>query len=396
MTVNDPAFLQGSTYTAIEDRINESASFAGGALTLPKARQGFLAGRAPVYTNPSGMDVAIAQHAAIIENDFAASAGDYVAVVTAAETFTLAASSPTQNRYDIIVLEVKDNFYDTSGLNLARLRVIQGANSAGTPSDPSIPNSAIPVVRCVVNADVTSPTFQDLRQYTATSGGLIPVNNLAERNALTVPSGYGVGVIRLDKGWTEILHNGTWRCVGTVTTGALADITDPYAGQMALLSTDLMVYRWTGSAWLGVQHTAVSGGKARYYRSSGTQAIASGVNTKVTFPTLVGTGSAAFSANGTFDEFTVNRTGEVDIFAGVLWSSFAGEHTIWIGDQAMAARYVSSGHQGNNGFAYSSAATGRRFNAGDKISVGCFQSAGVGVTILTGESTFIRLVWTGP
>lgn len=393
---NDPVYLQALTYTALEDRLNMASLISGNSLTGPKARQGFLPTRAPVYSNPSGMIVSVTPHVGVIENDFAAAAGDYWYNLVAADTVTLAASSPTQNRYDIVGVEIKDNFYDASGLNLGRLAKVQGANSAGTPSDPAIPSTFIPIVRCVVNATVTSPTFQDMRQYTASAGGAIPVNNVTERNAITSPTGNGVACIRLDKGWVEILHGGTWRCVGQVATAALADITDPYVGQTALLTTDLMVYRWTGSAWLGVQHTATGGGKSRYYRSSGTQSITSGTDTKVTFPTLLGSASADFTPNGSFDVFTVNRTGEVDIFAGVAWSSFSGEHAIWIGNDTMAARYANDGHQGNNGTAYSSVSTGRRFTAGDKISIGCYQGSGFGATILAGEMTYVRLDWTGP
>jgi hypothetical protein len=62
----------------------------------------------------------------------------------------------------------------------------------------------------------------------------------------------GFRIYRTDKGWVEIYDGSAWRVRGTVTTAALADITDPTTGQLAFLTTDLQIYRYTGSAWITV------------------------------------------------------------------------------------------------------------------------------------------------
>src|SRR6188474_1643596 len=145
MTVlTPPGYTQGGTYTAKLDRVflatlgkipNLAATYS--------ARQGFFGGRVPVYANPSGMNITMGACGAVVANTFASASGDYLVANDASVQVTLAASSPTLNRYDIIGFQVKDNLFDSSGLNTAVPAVIQGSNSAGTPSDPTLPASFI-------------------------------------------------------------------------------------------------------------------------------------------------------------------------------------------------------------------------------------------------------------
>lgn len=248
MTVlTPPGYLQGGTYTAKLDRIylatlgkvpNLAASFS--------ARQGFFGGRVPTYANPSAMNITMSACGAVIANTFASSSGDYLMANDASVQVTLAASSPTLNRYDIIGFQVKDNLFDSSGLNTAVPAVIQGANSAGTPSDPTLPASFIPVVRAVVNATNTSPAaLQSLIRKTSEDGGLLRIANVTERAEITAHD--GMQIYREDRDWEEIYDGGAWRVQGVAVCSSTADrdtaITNPYNGQIAV-TTD------TGSMWL--------------------------------------------------------------------------------------------------------------------------------------------------
>lgn len=254
MTVlTPPGYLQGGTYTAKLDRIylatignlpDLSASFS--------ARQGFFNGRVPVYANPSGMDVTIGACSAIIKNTFASASGDYFMANDATVQVTPAASSPTQNRHDIIGFQVKDNLFDSSGLNTVVPAVIQGSNSAGTPSDPSLPASFIPVLRAVVNAGVTSPTLQSLIRKTTSDGGLLRVANPTERAEISPYDGQAI--YREDRDWIEVRDGSAWRVQGVAHCSSVADmnsaITDPYSGQLAVTTDSRTLWVRNGGSWL--------------------------------------------------------------------------------------------------------------------------------------------------
>lgn len=257
MTVlTPPGYVQGGTYTAKLDRIylstlgkvpNLAASFS--------ARQGFFGGRVPVYANPSAMNITMSACGAVIANTFASASGDYLMANDASVQVTLAASSPTLNRYDIIGFQIKDNLFDSSGLNTAVPAVIQGSNSAGTPSDPTLPASFIPVVRAVVNATNTSPAaLQSMIRKTSVDGGLMRIASVTERAEITPHD--GMIIYREDRDWVEI-HDGTaWRVQGVAICTSIADrdaaITNPSSGQYAVTTDNDTTWQYDGltSAWI--------------------------------------------------------------------------------------------------------------------------------------------------
>lgn len=261
MTVlTPPAFLQAGTYSALLDRIHINTVPTMRDFTLAhRAKQGFYPSRTPTYTNPAGMQISVTACAGIIANTFATDAGDYRFSNPSSQSVTLAASSPTQNRIDVVGFQVKDNFYDSSGLNQVVMAVIQGANSAGAPTAPTLPNSFIAVVECLINANATSPTSMTSRIVrTAMDGTPLQVATTTERNALgTVPA--GTYVDRLDRN-AAILerYDGTaWRTIGMAVGSSGADltaaVTSGFAGQLAYRSDIGRYQRFLGSAFNNVQ-----------------------------------------------------------------------------------------------------------------------------------------------
>lgn len=237
--ITPPGHLQAGTYTAKNDRLHiHTIPMTADAANAMAARQGFLSGHVPVVTNPSGMDVTIGAGAALIKNTFTTSGGDYKAVNDGNVTVTLAASSPTLNRYDLVGWQIKDNFYDASGLNTVIPTVVQGANMAGTPVDPAYPASFIPATRAVVNATVTSPTLQSLVGRTVADGGVLPIGSVSERNAITSPW-VGLTILRTDRQWEEWYTGSGWHVDGLAVCASVADrdgasgVTTPYTGQLA-------------------------------------------------------------------------------------------------------------------------------------------------------------------
>lgn len=285
-----PAFLQAGTYSALSDRqhlitaVTQRASSAGHI-----ARQGFYADRTPLYSNPSGMNWTVGFCAGVIANTFTADGGDYRFVNPSNVTGSFAASSPTLNRYDILGFQVKDNFYDSSGLNQIVPAVIQGANSAGTPVDPTLPASFIPIVRAVINAAATTPVLQSLLVKTVPSMAILPVLNDTERGTLgTQPIGFTIWNIASQR------H----------------EVADGAGGWVALP---------------GAADVPVIGGE---YRASGAQTFPGWAQNKLNFGTTL-TAASGITWNGS-NQFTVLTAGHYSMTALVKWVG-SGSNSVLLG-----------------------------------------------------------------
>lgn len=93
-----------------------------------------------------------------------------------------------------------------------------------------------------------------------------------------------------------------------LTVSSLASITTPVAGDLALLTTDLMLYRYTGSAWLAVLHTGQGGGFATYNQIAAQTTLAvTATWTKAAFPNAAFTHADITATNST--DYVVNRAG---------------------------------------------------------------------------------------
>lgn len=258
MTVlTPPGYTQGGTYTAKLDRVyNTTTRVVADVSTQLRARQGFYTGRAPVYANPSGWDITMSACAGVVANTFAVSSGDYELANDGTVQVTLAASSPTLNRQDIIGFQIKDNLFDSSGLNTAVPAVIQGANSAGASADPLLPSSFIPVLRAIVPAASSAPTLQTLVRYTTNDGGALRIDSAAHRAELAPYA--GLRIWRSDRRWYETYSGVAWEVEGPAICTSVADrdsaITTPRSGMLAV-TTDLdILWQYDGavSAWVAI------------------------------------------------------------------------------------------------------------------------------------------------
>lgn len=209
--LSPPGYLQAGTYSALLDRMYDATiSTIRNFGAAHSARRGFFPSRVPTFAVVSGFDVAVGPCAGVITNNFTTDGGEYKFANPDNFQVTLAGSSPTLNRQDIIGIQVKDNFYDSSGLNLVQPAVIQGTNSAGTPVDPVIPAAFIPVCRAVVSAGATSPTLQSMIGRTAHDGGVLPITSDTERAGLGTPY-VGMPILRTDRqGEIQMWTGGAW------------------------------------------------------------------------------------------------------------------------------------------------------------------------------------------
>jgi hypothetical protein len=186
---------------------------------------------------------------------------------------------------------------------------------------------------------------------------------------------------------------------GLRTVSSLASITSPVTGQLALLTTDSMIYRYTGSAWLGILHTAPGAGFARYHRLTTGQSIPTSAPTRLAFNTVVNS-HADITANGAVDTFTLNRTGTWHLEANAAIPSVATGtgFTLWIGNQNETARYELVNQRPNTVWITSQhVACDFRFTAGDQVAFYVYHDVGSSVTLdLSQMATTCSLKWGGP
>jgi hypothetical protein len=173
-SASDPAWMQ--------TRISEAeARQALGSLTMPKPGS-TLSYRSGVHASGpvSGTTRATAEHGGMLVAAGGGltvtvafgncqidtpSGGPYLCTWPSTQSFSLAAVSGSQNRYDLVVARIYDdrNSAIASGPNDRRfaVQVITGDNSSGTPTSPEafLPtNGWIPLARIYLAAGATSPT----------------------------------------------------------------------------------------------------------------------------------------------------------------------------------------------------------------------------------------------
>jgi hypothetical protein len=174
--VNPAAYLQAGSYAASSDRLHLiSCRFlpVSTSTTATTARGGFLMGQSNRMANWNmvNWDVTVGPFSAVVENTFAAQGGEYLVLNTSNVVVSVTAASPTTNRIDIIGVRVQDAFY-SGALNQADVVVVQGTPTAGTPVDPTLPSSFLPILRVTVNAATTTGIQADLRKRQSPIGAV--------------------------------------------------------------------------------------------------------------------------------------------------------------------------------------------------------------------------------
>jgi hypothetical protein len=240
--------------------------------------------------------------------------GAYLCTLDADKTINALATPAhaTNARRDLIIAQQTDTYYGDPAPTSFVLRYIVGT-PAGSPVDPVVTGSPdymlIARVRVpALTTAITNALIDDLRPaWMVALGGVLPVSSAAERTALSAYEGQVV--YRRDLDILEFFDAVAWRSVGTPAVSSLASITDPYTDQLAILTTDHQLYRWTGSVWIR-QGMSNAGGKR--YVTPGTLATVGGT------PIAMGmdTGSITFLANCEYKikfvaSFQVTATGDM-------------------------------------------------------------------------------------
>jgi hypothetical protein len=202
-------------------------------------------------------------------------------------------ADPTNQRNDLIIARQNDAFYGIDANSAMNVLYIKGTPS-GTPTDPSLAAfpDYTPLARVRVGATaskITSTMIDDLRdpKFAVAVGGLLPVANAAERNAIVAYR--GMPIWRSDRAWIEVHDGVAWRVQGTAIASSLTDlstaVSNPVAGQVGTATDTGFDYRYNGSAWQTKPGTVVSG-QYRNDNSASTAGTAESVVVTATATTL--------------------------------------------------------------------------------------------------------------
>lgn len=216
--INPPFALQnaGATHTAANDRMMLSGTFAGiraaGTLT---ARGGVnpMAGGilAVTQTGSPSMQLQVGAGVCYVAGSEASGQGLYACTNDATKNVTVTTAHGTLPRIDSVVARVYDAAY-SGAVNTWALEVVAGT-AAPSPVAPTLPNNCLRLYNVTVGSAVTSITnanLADVRPWATAVGGVIPVINQAERDALTSLVPNGQSVFRLDTGVLEFKLSGSW------------------------------------------------------------------------------------------------------------------------------------------------------------------------------------------
>lgn len=338
--------------------------------------------------------------------------GAYPLTLSASKTITFD-NGGSVTRNDRVVAAVKENLFDSSGLNEADIYIVKGDTTTGALNN--MPASAIELWRVAVPASASAGSGglniaairSDQRPWTTAVGGILPVPTAAIRDALPTPF-EGQTTWQMDTDWVLGYTGSAWRVLympPVASTSDLTSIPSPPTNTLVACTADNMVYRYNGSTWVASialgGTTSATRHEASYYRTSGGQIIVTNDNRRL----LCNTTDYAcddVSANHAVDggtELTINRAGVWSFTASVTFpASASGEKYIALADSNdLEWRYAAAGSSGQSGTWSGSVSTTKRCTAGDKICAVVWQSSGSSLTtVIAGGNQHISATWIRP
>lgn len=256
----------------------------------------------------SALQALITPFQAFIDGTSASMQSGYRFTSDASVTLTFDAGDGANPRIDLVVAQVRDSAYDTSGTQTGTVEIVKGT-PAGTPAAPAVPASSIPLWQVLVPANASGANAinfttarTDRRFYTAARGGVFPVASDTERNAITSPYS-GMAVWRTDSKQVQVYDGAAWQTFNPAPTGAVAPIlitsSRSFASSEVTGARALRIMVWGagggsgGTAATASGQSAAGGGGGGASYSESVLTVAS-----ITFPVsvTVGTGGAGGAA----------------------------------------------------------------------------------------------------
>jgi hypothetical protein len=349
--VPDPLFLNGVALDAGEMRRNMALAVmpAGAALS---GRQGVRPGGG-LDTSVASGTITVTPGACLVHGVSAATQGAYWWALDVSWTQSLTAAHATLGRKDLVYVRVRDSDVDTSGAkDTAPVYLAGTASSTPAAPTPAAGTSYLPLAVITVPsvASGQSPSVDmSMRPYTVAAGGILPVANQTERDAIAGKYA-GLTVFRIDTGTME---------------------------------------RWGGSAWRDVveRHSVI-------VAKSGTFALNSGSYIPLVWDSAVTTDSSMWSS-GQGSRMVAPVAGLYVVSGGYNWPSGAVECRVAVninGSQVWQGQLLTS----SPGAGVVETNRPIRMNAGDYAEITLYHSTGSTLTGLSGSAGYGSLVWQTP
>ena len=194
---------------------------AGATAARPFAvRSGVRPGTSTTTVTATTTQWTVGEHAGVIDAEPAVEAGPYAYSFDANVTGTMTAASASYARIDLISVQISDPA-ESDGSSTPSATIVYTPGTAAAPALPTQPARSMVIAQ--INVPISgggSPSVTWVAPYLTAPGGIIPVRNQAERDAITYSSAERpVYVDRLDtgniernsgSGWSIITWGGAW------------------------------------------------------------------------------------------------------------------------------------------------------------------------------------------
>jgi len=258
MSLETPIWVQGGTYSARLDRSLLDVIFTEGVINP--------GGSALAVTQRStgaNDSVDVAAGAAIISGDDEADQGKYYVRNTGVVNVPFTPAPGSDQRIDLLVLQVNDPTAGGAAGDDAVFLVIEGT-PAGTAVAPAVPDTAIPlaeVLRLSSDTSIVNAAITDRRPTSSTANYTVNSRfeslTTTQRDALTPFVGQTIYNTTLSV--NQFYDGSGWVSFGATFFEALTttqrDGLTPFAGQTILNTTDDVLQYYDGSGWVNVGET---------------------------------------------------------------------------------------------------------------------------------------------
>lgn len=212
-------------------------------------------------------------------------------------------ADPSNDRIDLIVWQQSDTYHGDPDSQL-RVRHVVGT-PAVAPVDPDPTAGGLSpdyflAARITVPANAVTIEQGDVENidipYTVSAGGLLPIFNLTERDAIVAPY-FGMPIYRVDRDWVEIYDGSGWRVQGIAVCSSTADrdsaITNPHNGLLAYTANNGITWQRHNDAWRIPYPLGVIGGRV----ITGANALGPTIGTVETMPANMNSGPVSLQPN---------------------------------------------------------------------------------------------------
>ena len=298
----------------------------------------FPSGGGMFVSAPGGMAVGVGTGYCLAASSSGSTYGGYQGGLTAAQNLGIATSDPVNPRIDLVCVTFTDNGDNTS---FGEVQVITGT-PASSPAAPALPNSApqssLGLCQVTVPAGATSivtGNLNDVRQFTASAGGIVPVQIVSG----TIPQGYK-GLYLHERATNRLWLN--------LPAGPVQGMYLPWAPQVATSTTDagsvatettlLSVSITTGGStdveimakWRGIYLAAGAGGGAAEFRlyidSAQVASLKTGIVAAANSVSLYG-GPLIHCTSGSTSDTPSAGTHTVSLR---ILGEYDGTHEVWV------------------------------------------------------------------